>query len=91
MEPVDNPVRPLVAILGGAKVSDKIGVIDNLLEKADKVIGGGMMFTFLKPWKKYGSVIIRGRQSEFSKIIDRKVRGKRSKIIASGYGGCERI
>ncbi len=46
---VDNPNRPLVAILGGAKVSDKIGVIKNLLEVADHVlVGGGMMFTFLK-------------------------------------------
>ncbi|MCR4740704.1 MAG: phosphoglycerate kinase [Lachnospiraceae bacterium] len=46
---VENPVRPFVAILGGAKVADKLKVIDNLLEKADTlIIGGGMAFTFLK-------------------------------------------
>jgi len=46
---VANPVRPMVAILGGAKVSGKIGVIENLEDKVDKVvIGGGMAFTFLK-------------------------------------------
>jgi len=45
----ENPERPYVVVLGGSKVSDKLGVIDNLLGKADKLlIGGGMVFTFLK-------------------------------------------
>lgn len=51
---LENPVRPFVAILGGAKVSDKIGVINNLLEKVDTlVIGGAMAYTFFKA-KGYG-------------------------------------
>ena len=46
---IEDPQRPLVAVLGGAKISDKLAVIENLLEKADTlVIGGGMAFTFLK-------------------------------------------
>ena len=51
---LETPVRPFVAILGGAKVSDKIGVINNLLEKVDTlIIGGGMAYTFFKA-KGYG-------------------------------------
>ena len=48
-EAIDSPKRPLVCVLGGSKVSDKIGVIENLIDKADTIlIGGGMMFTFIK-------------------------------------------
>ena len=49
---ITNPVRPFVAILGGSKVSGKIGVIKNLIDRVDKIIiGGGMMFTFLKDFQ----------------------------------------
>ena len=75
---VDNPERPLVAILGGAKVSDKIAVIENLLDKADKVIiGGGMMFTFLKALgKNTGKSLLEEDKLELAKSILEKAGNK---------------
>ena len=80
---VDNPVRPLVAILGGAKVSDKIGVIENLLDKADKVIiGGGMMFTFLKAQgKNTGSSLLEEDKVELAKSLIEKAAAKGVELI----------
>ena len=71
---VDNPQRPFVAILGGAKVSDKIGVIDNLLEKADKIIiGGGMAYTFYaaKGIKTGDSLVEKDKIDVAKKILDK--------------------
>ena len=75
---VDTPERPLVAILGGAKVSDKIGVIENLLEKADKVlVGGAMMFTFLKALgKSTGTSLVEEDKVELAKSLLEKASGK---------------
>ena len=75
---VSNPTRPLIAILGGAKVSDKIGVIENLLEKADKVlVGGAMMFTFLKAQgKKTGLSLVEEDKIELAKMLLEKGKGK---------------
>ncbi len=66
---IDNPKRPLVAILGGAKVSDKIAVIENLLNIADKVIvGGGMSYTFLKAQgKEIGTSLLEEDRIEMAK------------------------
>lgn len=71
---VDNPERPFVAILGGAKVSDKIGVIDNLLEKADKIIiGGGMAYTFYaaKGIKVGNSLVEKDKIEVAKQILDK--------------------
>ena len=77
-EAVDSPKRPLVAILGGAKVSDKIGVIENLLVKADKIlIGGAMMFTFLKAQgKATGTSLIEDDKLDLAKELLAKANGK---------------
>ena len=77
-EAVDSPVRPLVAILGGAKVSDKIGVIENLLVKADKVlVGGAMMFTFLRALgKNTGTSLVEEDKIELAKALIEKSNGK---------------
>ncbi|WP_440894856.1 phosphoglycerate kinase [Amphibacillus sp. Q70] len=77
-ESVDNPDRPFVAILGGAKVSDKIGVIENLLEKADKVIiGGGMAFTFFKAQgKEIGTSLLEADKVDLAKDLLERAAGK---------------
>lgn len=75
---VDNPDRPLVAILGGAKVSDKIAVIENLLEKADKVIiGGGMAYTFMKAQgKEIGISLCENDKVEYARELMAKAGDK---------------
>ena len=75
---VDNPVRPFVAILGGAKVSDKINVINNLLEKVDTlIIGGGMAYTFLKAQgKEIGTSLLEADKIEYALEMIEKAKEK---------------
>ncbi|MDF2522096.1 MAG: Pgk [Clostridia bacterium] len=78
-----QPDRPFVAILGGAKVSDKIGVIDNLLDKVDTLlIGGGMAYTFYKA-KGYeiGTSILEADKVELAKEILKKAEAKNIKLM----------
>lgn len=77
-EAVENPVRPFVAILGGSKVSDKIGVIENLLKKADKVIvGGGMAYTFFKAQgHEIGNSLVEDDKLDLAKELLEKANGK---------------
>ncbi|GBE05133.1 bifunctional PGK/TIM [bacterium BMS3Abin10] len=75
---VDNPVRPFVAILGGAKVSGKLGVLENLENKVDKVIvGGGMAYTFMKA-KGYetGDSIVENDMLDFARNVEKKLKSK---------------
>lgn len=71
---VENPVRPFVAILGGAKVADKLNVISNLLEKCDTlIIGGGMAFTFLKAQGKgVGNSLVDDEKIDYCKEMMKK-------------------
>ncbi|MCT4429781.1 phosphoglycerate kinase [Lactococcus cremoris] len=77
-EAVEAPERPFVAILGGSKVSDKIGVIENLLSKADKVIiGGGMAYTFLKAQGyEIGTSLVEDDKLDLAKELLEKAAGK---------------
>jgi phosphoglycerate kinase len=73
---VDNPKRPLAAIIGGSKVSSKIGVIETLLDKCDKLlIGGGMIFTFYKArGLKVGNSLVEEDKLELAKSLEAKAK-----------------
>ena len=78
LKELDNPQHPFVVVLGGAKVADKIGVIENLVKKADKIlIGGGMAFTFLKAeGYEIGNSLLDEENIEFCKNIMKDYDGK---------------
>jgi phosphoglycerate kinase len=78
-----NPQRPFVAILGGAKVSDKIGVIQNLLDKVDALlIGGGMAYTFLKAMgREVGKSLLEADKLELANQILEKARANKIKFL----------
>ncbi len=82
-EAVENPVRPFVAILGGAKVSDKINVINNLLEKVDTlIIGGGMAYTFLKAQGfSIGTSLLEADKVDYAKEMMDKAEAKGVKLL----------
>lgn len=80
---LENPERPFTAILGGAKVSDKIGVIENLLDKVDTIlIGGAMAFTFIKSQgKNVGKSLIEEDKLDLAKSLLEKAQEKGVKIF----------
>ncbi len=80
---LDNPVRPFTAVVGGAKVSSKIGVLENLLDKVDNmIIGGGMAYTFVKAnGGKIGNSICEDDQIEVAKAIEAKAAEKGVKLV----------
>ncbi len=80
---VENPVRPFVAILGGAKVADKLNVINNLLEKCDTlIIGGGMAFTFLKAQGyEIGKSLVDDEKLDYCKEMIAKAESLNKKLL----------
>ncbi len=80
---LDNPARPFVAVLGGAKVSDKINVINNLLEKADTIIiGGGMAYTFKKAQGfEIGTSLLEADRIDYAKEMIAKAEAKGVKLL----------
>ena len=80
---IENPQKPLAAIIGGSKVSSKIGVIDTLLEKVDKLfIGGGMIFTFYKAQgKSVGKSLVEEDKLELAKSLEAKAKEKGVELL----------
>ncbi len=80
---LDDPKRPFVAVLGGAKVSDKIAVINNLLEKADTIIiGGGMAYTFMKAQGyEIGKSLLEADRLDYAKDMIKKAEEKGVKFL----------
>ena len=80
---VNNPVRPFVTILGGAKVADKLAVIENLLDKADAlIIGGGMSYTFLKAQgKEIGTPLVDNEKLDYCKEMLERAAAKGVEIL----------
>lgn len=80
---VDNPVRPFVAILGGSKVSSKISVINNLLDKVDTlIIGGGMAYTFMKAMgEEVGKSLLEADYIDYAKEMMEKAEAKGVKLL----------
>ena len=80
---LDNPTKPFTAVVGGAKVSSKIGVLENLIDKVDNlIIGGGMAYTFVKAnGGNIGNSICEDDQMEVAKAIEAKAAAKGVKLV----------
>jgi 3-phosphoglycerate kinase len=84
-EAIENPKRPLTIILGGAKIADKVGVLDNLVKKADNIlIGGGLAYTFVKAQGgKIGGSIVNNDMMEYTKKVVATAKKNKVNLIVS--------